>query len=102
MVLLQLVAAAALPSADAVLEAERVGTPLHIESPHNEDCPTSHDHLFCQVVRSLVAASTSRDVGTLLDLAPPHAGDAAPSERGEAEWQPALRGPTAPRPPPLG
>jgi hypothetical protein len=102
MALLQLGAAAALPSADAMLDAERVGIPLHIESPHSENCPASHDHLFCQVVRSLAAVSAAKRVGTLYDIAPPLAGDGASIDRIDAELRPTLRGPTAPRPPPFG
>jgi hypothetical protein len=56
MALLQIGASVVFPTADAVLEAKTVGAPAHVESPGNEDCATHHDHLFCQVVRSLSSA----------------------------------------------
>ena len=46
-------------AADAVLEAESAGATIHVESPGTTDCEAHHDHLFCQVVRSLGAASAS-------------------------------------------
>jgi hypothetical protein len=102
LVALQLVAGAVLPSADALLEAERVGLPTHVESPHNEDCPAAHDHLFCQVVRSLASASASPAVGSLPDATPPILAAEAIAERDDSTRRPSLRGPTTPRPPPLG
>ena len=102
MVALQLVAGAALPSADAVLEAERIALPTHVESPHNEDCPSAHDHLFCQVVRSLAAASGGRGAGQILAIATPRPDGLRPSQRNDAVARPPVRGPYSPRPPPLG
>lgn len=102
MVLLQLIAAAALPSADAVLEAQRIGLPLHVESPHNEECPASHGHVFCQVVHSLAAASTVGDIGLLVHRSPALVVGVTPRQHEDIERRPSLRGPTAPRPPPLG
>ena len=42
------------PLADSLLEepAERVA---HVESESSEDCGTHHDHLFCQVCRTVIA-----------------------------------------------
>ncbi len=102
MVSLQLVAGAALPSADALLEAERIGLPTHVESPHTEDCPAAHDHLFCQVVRSLGSASASRRVATLAHTAPSLSAESVLAERDGPARRPSLRGPTTPRPPPIG
>lgn len=102
MVLAQFGAAAALPAADAVLDAARVGLPTHIESPHNESCPASHDHIFCQVVRSLAAVSAGRSIATVLALGPPHFEENTSDGRLDAETRALLRAPTAPRPPPLG
>jgi hypothetical protein len=102
LVLLQLAAVVALPSADAMLEAERVGLPLHVESPQSEECPASHDHLICLMVRSLTAASITPDIGKALDLAPPVYGGVTLAARGDADRGPSLKGPTPPRPPPLG
>lgn len=101
MLLLQLFAVAVLPSADAMLDAERASLPLHIESPHNEDCHTGHDHLSCQVVRSLSAVSAGTGIGTTLHVAAPLY-QAVRLGRNDTQMRPALRGPTAPRPPPLG
>lgn len=38
---------------DALLDAERFSSPVHVESPESRDCAAQHNHLFCQVVRSL-------------------------------------------------
>ena len=38
---------------DALLEAEVWSTPAHVESPQAADCGAQHDHVFCQMVRSL-------------------------------------------------
>jgi len=99
--LLQLAAATALPAADAVLDAERVALPLHVESPHSESCPGSHDHLFCQVVRSLSAISAPQAIGELQDLPAWLVGEGPRVDRTDATLRPSLRGPTSPRPPPL-
>lgn len=58
MALLQLVAFSALPTADAVLDASQLGLPLHVESESSAECAPHHDHLFCQVVRSLTSVDT--------------------------------------------
>ena len=54
--LVQIGAFAVLSPADALLDADRVGLPVHVESPENRACPAQHSHLFCQLVRSLVSA----------------------------------------------
>ena len=51
--LLQLGASTAVVSADAMLDGEMVGHAIHMESEGSEECATHHDHLFCQVVRTL-------------------------------------------------
>ena len=56
---LQIGASAALGPADAILDIERFGSPVHVESPENADCAVDHGHLFCQVVRSLSKAGVS-------------------------------------------
>ncbi len=102
MVLLQLVAGSALSSADALLEAGQVGLPLHVESEHNEDCPAAHDHLICQVVRSLEAASASEDVVARVHIDRSIATEGPVAVSAVLPRRPSLRGPTTPRPPPLG
>ncbi|MDE2781762.1 MAG: hypothetical protein OXK77_02285 [Gemmatimonadota bacterium] len=56
---LQIGIAAGLGPADAILDIERFGSPVHIESPENADCAVDHGHLFCQVVRSLSKAGVA-------------------------------------------
>lgn len=56
---------------DAVIDGESAGTPIHLESHEATDCETHHDHLFCQVVRSLGSTSEANgrptiDPGTLV------------------------------------
>ena len=51
--LLQFAVFAALPGADAVLEARGFGTVLHIEREAGERCDTGHSHLLCQLTRTL-------------------------------------------------
>ncbi|HUP52073.1 MAG TPA: hypothetical protein VM198_06320 [Longimicrobiales bacterium] len=63
MTLLQLVAFAALPTADAVLDGAQLDLPLHVESEGNPDCSVHHDHLFCQAVRSLSSATRTTEIG---------------------------------------
>ncbi|MDX1493423.1 MAG: hypothetical protein R3253_05150 [Longimicrobiales bacterium] len=48
--------------ADAILEADQTALPTHVESQQGEECDVRHDHLFCQVVRSLTALARSHDV----------------------------------------
>ncbi len=48
---------AVLSPADALLDAERYGSPAHIELPDHRGCPAQHNHLVCQVVRSLVSVT---------------------------------------------
>ena len=51
--LLQLAVFAALPAADAVLEARALSTVVHIEGEGSEHCDTGHSHLLCQLTRTL-------------------------------------------------
>jgi hypothetical protein len=48
------------PLADAVLEggADRV---VHIESEAGDDCRIHHDHLFCQICRTVVLAGRNAE-----------------------------------------
>ena len=55
---------------DAVIDGESAGAPIHIESDQSTDCETYHDHLFCQVVRSLGSASVAKGRPTIDSGAP--------------------------------
>ena len=59
---LQIGVLASLSPADAILDIERFGSPVHIESPENADCAVDHGHFFCQVVRSLSKAGVSEGI----------------------------------------
>ena len=59
---LQIGVSASLSPADAILDIERFGSPVHIESPENADCAVDHGHFFCQVVRSLSKAGVSEGI----------------------------------------
>ena len=49
--------AAGVQGLDAVMDAGQTTLPVHVESHGSEDCEVQHDHLFCQVVRSLGAVA---------------------------------------------
>ena len=49
--------ATSLAAVDAILDVESTATPLHVESQQASHCEAHHDHLFCQVIRSLSNAS---------------------------------------------
>jgi hypothetical protein len=68
---LQLVGATVLPGADAKLDVEGYGTPVHVESEGNHDCTPHHDHLFCQVVRSTAMANPARPAAEVPALVAP-------------------------------
>lgn len=69
--LVQLVALGVLPAADAVLDIEQMELPLHIESEGSKECAPPHDHVFCQVVRSLAAAAEAPAVSGAIGIAAP-------------------------------
>lgn len=50
--LLQFIVFAALPVADAVLEARGRSTVAHVEAEGSEHCETGHNHLLCQLTRT--------------------------------------------------
>ncbi len=62
---LQLAGAVALPAADGVLDVERYGVPVHVESPGSDDCTPHHDHAFCQLVRANALATPARVPATV-------------------------------------
>ena len=53
--LVQLGVTAVGPLVDGVLE-DRADPVVHVESESGEDCGTHHDHLFCQVCRTVALA----------------------------------------------
>lgn len=98
---LHLGAAAVLPGVDARLDGGLLNAPIHVESPGTDDCPTHHDHLFCQVVRSFSAVEGTGRIGRLLEAMPSVAWlppNGAPVTAGP----PPLAGPVGPRAPPQG
>lgn len=52
--LAQLVVAIGAPLADAVHEGGAVELVTHVESQTGEHCPSQHDHLFCQLCRTVL------------------------------------------------
>ena len=58
----QIAAAASVPVADAMLEIGAASEPLHVESERATSCGDGHDHVFCQLCRSLTVARAVRDV----------------------------------------
>ncbi|MDE0357653.1 MAG: hypothetical protein OXN92_07905 [Gammaproteobacteria bacterium] len=61
--LLQCAVFAALPAADAVLEARGSSTVVHVEGEGSEHCDTGHSHLLCQLTRTL-----SSGIGTAIPI----------------------------------
>lgn len=99
--LLQAGVSTAVVSADAVLDGAQSGHGTHVESEGSEECATHHDHLFCQVVRSLTnAAGATPTVDPAVRLrivaamAPAHPVDVLPPAL--------LSGTVGSRAPPLG
>lgn len=88
---------------DAILDAERAATPVHIESPSPAECPSHHGHLFCQLVRSLSAAGVARSI-TEAERAEPVVRHVCPGcESSHVASAPITSGPVIPRgPPPFG
>lgn len=86
--------------ADALLDAESMGSPVHVESP-DSDCAIHHDHLFCQVVRSLFQTATTRDIPALATPAPPIRVLDADPEAHDAKCAAILFGSVVPRGPPV-
>jgi hypothetical protein len=57
---LQLGVLATVPVADAMLELESVGVPVHVESERDLSCGEGHEHAFCQLCRTLGLGSLPR------------------------------------------
>ena len=92
-------AAAALGTADAILDAELAITPVHIESPGSADCASHHGHL-CQLVRSLSLADISDRVNPADSPAPPVRHCGGSREATFIPSSPIMSGPVVPRGPP--
>jgi len=54
---MQFATSAVIVAADAILDGQQAASTTHVESRGSESCTTHHDHLFCQVVRSLSDAT---------------------------------------------
>jgi len=54
--------AATVPVADAMLELESVGEPMHIEAERDVSCGDGHEHVFCQLCRSLSLGAPPRAI----------------------------------------
>jgi hypothetical protein len=98
----QIAAAAGVPVADAMLEIGAASEPMHVESERATSCGDGHDHVFCQLCRTLTVAKAARDSGDRVS----HAGEPTPVPETRVEGGPRLSyldssGPVGPRPPPL-
>lgn len=97
--LLQLAAAGLVPVADAGLGPIGVEGTLHVEASGSEDCSAPHDHIFCQLCRTLVLTAVLGPAQPAPSLTLPSL-HAAAGGNGEGVASPALRlrssGPRAP------
>lgn len=91
---------AALIHADSVLDGQRMGSPVHVESPESGDCAVHTGHVFCQVVRSLSHAGISYGVTMEDSRRPPIQVVEVSREREVARCAPILFGSVVPRGPP--
>ena len=98
--LLHVGVASALGPADAILDAERATTPVHIETPSHPDCASHHGHLFCQLVRSLSLASVSHSINVANPHAPPVRHADRSREASHVKSTPIMSGSVIPRGPP--
>jgi hypothetical protein len=98
----QIAAAAGVPVADAMLEIGAASEPMHVESERATSCGDGHDHVFCQLCRTLTVAKAVRDSGDRVS----HDAEPTPVPETRVEGGPRLSyldssGPVGPRPPPL-
>ncbi len=63
----QLVALWAVPMAEAALEQESRQASSHVESEGSERCPLVHNHLVCQLCRSITEVGAAAPHVSLLD-----------------------------------
>ncbi len=64
---LQLFALGAVPVAEAALEQESRQASSHVESEGSERCPLVHNHLVCQLCRSITEVGAAAPHVSLLD-----------------------------------
>ena len=95
--LLQFAVFAVLPTADAVLEVRGLSTAVHIEGENSEHCDTGHNHLLCQLTRTL-----SSGIAPLILIDLPLVFEASPETPTATAWQnrPTPPGGSGPRAPP--
>ncbi len=95
--LLQFAVFAALPVADAILEARGVSDTVHIERENSEQCDTGHNHLLCQLTRGL---SSGIPAQLLIAYRPAVEASRLPPSVTTRENRPVLPGGNGPRAPP--
>ena len=95
--LLQFAVFAAVPGADAVLEARGAGTVVHIEGEGGERCDIAHSHLLCQLTRTLSAAIS---VPMPIDPGPATEGNLHAPAAAAGKDRPTPLGGSGPRAPP--
>jgi hypothetical protein len=92
--------AATVPIADAMLELASTGEPTHIESAREVSCGDGHEHVFCQLCRTVGLGAVPRESARLDHAVGLATYCAAWSEDRVGERLP-LSGPIGPRAPPL-
>jgi len=90
----------ALATTDGVLDVERFGTPVHVESDGRADCVPHHDHAICQVVRSATLGAPSSAPDEVASAQPSGSLVAAPAADPPLPSNDRLRGSPGPRAPP--
>ena len=92
---------AVLSPVDALLDAGQIASPVHVESPENRACAAQHNHLFCQVVRSLSSATPTGRIAVADTPAPSVFTTEGPRGDAPAKSATFLIGAINPRGPPL-
>jgi hypothetical protein len=90
----------AVPIADALLEGASAAMPLHVEAAGETPCAPGHDHLFCQLCRTLTLVAPPSTGGSRYS-ALPSAGLSAPrADDHDVASTVDRSGPLGPRAPP--
>ena len=98
----QIAAAGSVPVADAMLEIGAASEPMHVESERATSCGDGHDHVFCQLCRTLTVARAARDVVERTCHPPQQTSvPTTPAEGFTRSSYLHSSGPVGPRPPPL-